>query len=165
MRRHPGAAFAACFTTGLVLILGGCDRAPGEQRDAGPVTLTLHADSIIQMDQDTLVNGSVSTQCSFGLQANVEGPEGEHAILRGGRVEYVWWQSGRPAGTYEWSQEDLGQFWGDTILAAGSARGSQEHGFSQSEPARPVRGTVTFRYATSNAETEQETEPFRFFCY
>lgn len=163
MPRHTRSAFAATLSAAMITTLGACDRAP--EPPSGPVTFAVAADSIIELTRDTLVNGAVSVECPITLRANVAGPEGAHAIVRGGRIEYFWWQTGAAASTYEWNSETAVRLWGDSIIPVGDARLSRVHGFGQSAPGQPVRATVTFRYATSNSDEERETEPFRFYCY
>lgn len=163
MRRDISSAVAATLSAAALVMLGACDRVP--EPASGPVTLAVSADSILELQRDTLPNGAVSVECQITLRTNVTGPEGEHAVVRGGRIDYFWWQTGNQASSYEWNPETTVRFWGDSIIPVGDVRLSRSHGFGQSAPGDPVRASVTFRYVTSNSDEERETEPFRFYCY
>lgn len=163
MRRHTSSALAAACSAVMLMMLGACDSAP--EAESGPVTFAVTADSILELQRDTLPNGALRVECPITLQASVTGPDGEHAVVRSGRIEYFWWQTGAAASSYEWNPETVLRFWGDSIIPVGDDRLSREHGFGLSAPGEPVRASVTFRYATSNDDEERETEPFRFYCY
>jgi hypothetical protein len=155
-------ALLACMSAGVAV---ACERGDGADRSSDPVTMSLTADSIIEMRRDTLADGTETAECAITLRAAVEGPEGEHVVLRGGTIEFIWWSTGNPAIRHDFSQYRAAEFWTDSIIAAGSAQQSNRQSFTQNEPAQPVRGTARFRYGTSNAEEEQETTPLRFYCY
>jgi hypothetical protein len=163
MPRYPRLAVTACAVSLLLFGPVGCERAP---EPGEPLTLTLKADTIIEMLRDTLPGGAgVTTDCPLTLEAEVAGPAGEYVIVRGGEVRYFWWQTGTPAGTYEWNPQTATRFWSDSVIRVGEYRLSTAHGFGQSEPSQPVRGEVEFRYGVSNASDERRTETLRFFCY
>lgn len=155
MRPLPTAALAALF----LLPFAACDRA-GEE-----ITLTIHADSMIAIQRDTAPDGTVTANCAFTLQGTVEGPEGHYAVVRGGRVRYAWWENNTPGPEYEWTRDAADAFWNDSIISAGATRLSNAHGFGQSEPARLVRGTVTFDYATSTDDETRTTNEWNFYCH
>ncbi|CAN5714227.1 hypothetical protein BH23GEM10_BH23GEM10_05460 [soil metagenome] len=162
MRRHTRSAFAATISAAAVtMMLGACDSTPEPEQ----VTFAVSADSIIELQRDTLPNGALRVECLISLRTNVTGPEGAHAVVRGGRIDYFWWQTGAAASSYEWNPETAHRLWSDSIIPVGELRLSRSHGFGQSAPGDPVRASVTFRYGTSDSDEERETEPFRFYCY
>jgi hypothetical protein len=132
--------------------------------DAAPVTFNIAADSVIAMTHDTAGDGSVQVICEFALAGRVEGPDDGQITMRGGRVRYVWWQSNTPAATYEWSPDAAARFWADSVLPAGELRASNSHGFAQSDPGQPLRGTVTFDYLGSDSDTLRTTNAWNFYC-
>jgi len=148
----------------IPVIAAGLVAACGERAqpvDMSPVTLQLVGDSLYQM-----VERSAGTiECQTPFRAEVEGPEGAHAVMRGGTIQYWWWTTQGSAGTHELDQRDVHQIWVDTIFPVGQDRLSYPYGFGQGAPAEPVRGEVVFRYAASNSDEVRETEPFRFYCY
>ena len=141
-----------------LILLAACDRGGGE------VTFNISADSIIAMAHDT-APGSISVVCQFALAGRVEGPEDGHITVRGGRAQYLWWENGTPISTYEWSREAAAVFWADSVLPSGELRASNSHGFGQSHPGRPVRGTVTFDYVGSDSDSVRTTNPWNFYCH
>jgi hypothetical protein len=159
MRSFVRAACRAALMVGFVVTATAC------RGEAEPVTLLISGDSILAMSTMTFDNGASSADCSARFMGEAEGPEGEHVIVRGGRVEYFWWESGQVAGTYEWSPENVARLWTDSIIETGQRRLTQPHGFGQSMPPRLLRAEVTFEYATSNESGTRQTEPFRFYCY
>jgi hypothetical protein len=130
--------------------------------DRSPVTIRIHGDSIIQMVERN--NGGM-VECALPFEAEVEGPQRAHAVVKGGRVDYWWWSTGAAAGSYEWNQPDAARLWVDSIFPVGTPRLSHPHGFGQGTPPQPVRGEVVFQYGASNTDEIRETEPFRFYCY
>ena len=150
----------------LVLTLAVATTACNRDGGGGdPVTLTLAGDSILAMQRDTLPDGSVSASCVFTLAGVVEGTEGQYVIVRGGRVDYRWWENDVPGPNYEWNREAASVFWNDSIISAGATRLSREHGFGQSDPPRPVRGTVTFDYGSSTDDETHTTNAWNFYCH
>ena len=154
--RHIATIVTALALAGTL----ACDR-----RGSEPVTMTILADSIIPLVRDTSPDGTVSVSCQFNLNGKVEGPEGEQAIVRGGRVNYIWWEGGVPAANFEWNNESVARFWLDSLIATGETRYSAAHGFGQSEPARLVRGTVVFDYAATNNDSLRTTNTWNFYCH
>jgi hypothetical protein len=159
MARVSGAA-GVLAVAALTVACG--DAAPG---DRAPVAMRIYGDSIIQMQERSVAGGLPMVECAAQFRAEVDGPEGAHAILRGGRVQYWWWTTGVEAGSYRWSQEEAGRLWVDTVFPVGTPRLSHPHGFGQPAPAHPVRAEVVFEYAASNNGEVRETEPYRFYCY
>jgi hypothetical protein len=135
------------------------------EREVEPVTLFISGDSIIAMTTVEFENDAAAADCAVRFIGAAEGPEGEHAVVRGGRVDYFWWESGQSAGTYEWSGETATRLWGDSVIVTGQRRMTDPHGFGQPVPPRLLRAEVTFEYATSNESGTRQTEPFRFYCY
>ncbi|HUF51242.1 MAG TPA: hypothetical protein VMN60_10435 [Longimicrobiales bacterium] len=143
----------------LALVPAACDRA------GAPVTFTIAADSMIRLVHDTAADGAVNVGCSFSLLGTVEGPAGEAAIVRGGRVAYMWWENSLPGPVYEWTADAAARLWQDSLFATGEVRMSAAHGLGQSEPARLVRGTVTFDYAATNNDSTLTTNAWNFYCH
>lgn len=153
-------ASRAWLTIVTVLLATACgERA--EPMDMSPVTLRLVGDSLHQM-----VERSAGTiECQTPFRAEVEGPEGAHAVMRGGTVQYWWWTTQASAGAHELDQRDAHQLWVDSIFPVGQDRLSHPFAFGQAAPAEPLRGEVVFRYSASNDDEVRQTEPFRFYCY
>jgi hypothetical protein len=149
----------------MVVALAACEREPEREVDMSPITIRLVGDSIIQLQEKSLSEGVAVVDCAVQFSAEVEGPEGEHAVMQGGRIEYYWWQTGAPAATYDWTQDAVAQLWVDSVFPAGQDRRSREQGFGQPPPAQLVRAEVTFEYRTSNTGEVKRTEPYRFYCY
>jgi hypothetical protein len=149
----------------ILLSATACGRDSEREVDISPVTVTIVGDSLIRFDERSLGNGLSAVDCTIRFRADVDGPEGEHAVMQGGRLEYFWWQTGGVAAELEWSQREVTQLWVDSILPVGREGLSREQGFGQSAPHQPVRAEVTFEYRTSNTQEVKRTEPFRFYCY
>ena len=145
----------------MFCVLAGC----GERHSPDPVTLVVMADSLVEITEDTLSDGSVTANCSISFNGSAEGPEGEGVIMRGGQVKYYWWQTGTDAGVYEWTPEAIHTFWLDSILDVGESRVSLPQGFGQSIPSQLVRAEVSFKYATTNNDSVRQTPTFRFYCF
>jgi predicted small secreted protein len=147
------------------ILVAACDRGgdttPGAGRATGAVTLTISGDSVIEMAQ--AATGTV--ECPVTFTGTAEGPEGEHAVMRGGRIAYYWWVPGTEAGVHELTRDEVVRLWYDSIFHAGHSRVSHAQGFGQGSPPQPVRGEAWFEYATSNTDEVKRTEPFRFYCY
>jgi hypothetical protein len=160
MQRNIRLIRAGMFGLVTVLAAAGCGRA------AGPaVTMHVTGDSIVAMVERPVEDGTVMAECAAEFRGTVEGPEGEYALVRGGRVVYHWWQTGDEASTYEWTPEAAGRLWQDSVFPAGHLRISRRHGFAQGTPAQPVRAEVVFDYASSTDPEVRQTEPYRFYCY
>jgi hypothetical protein len=157
MRRHHATPIIALLALTAIV---ACDR-----RSPEPVTLTVIADSMIRFVRDTSPDGNVSVNCQFHLNGQVVGPEGEQAIVRGGRVNYIWWEGGTPAANFEWNAESVSRFWLDSLISTGETRYSAAHGFGQAEPARLVRGSVVFDYASTNNDSVRTTNTWNFYCH
>ncbi|CAN5782302.1 hypothetical protein BH23GEM9_BH23GEM9_28380 [soil metagenome] len=162
----------SCVIALAALLSGACDRPDAgdagtdgaEAVDrSGPVSLRITGDSLIEMPRD--VEPGSAVECSVRLTAAVEGPVGEHAAIRGGRIHYTWWQTGTDAGVYDLSPHEVVQLWYDSIFPTGQSRLSHAHGLGQSSPPQPVRGEAWFDYGTSNTNEVKRTETFRFYCY
>lgn len=139
--------------------------ACAEERTPGPIDFIVSADSLVQMTQDTLEDGTVTSDCSVMLRGRAEGPEGEYIEMRGGRVRYYWWESGTEAATYDFSAEAVENFWVNNMIGTGEERLSRPQGFGQSYPPQLVRAEITFDYQPSNSDSVQTTRPFRFYCF
>jgi hypothetical protein len=162
MRTVTGSSRALALAV-VAMALAACGEAQPEV-DRSPVTLRIHGDSLVRMvERDAEAGGTV--ECPATFRAEIEGPEGAQAILRGGRIDYWWWTTGGQAGTYEWSQEAVRQLWADTLLPVGQPRISHTQGFGQSSPAQPVRAQVVFDYSATNTDEVRQTEPYRFYCF
>jgi hypothetical protein len=154
---RPGRGLAGA----AVLMLTACGTP---EVDRSPITIQLVGDSVYQMvDHGTNAGGMV--ECSLPFRAEVDGPEGAHAVMRGGRVQYWWWTTGGEAGSHEFDQVQVTRLWVDSVFPVGQPRQSHPHGFGQGSPAQPVRGEVVFDYGASNTDETRQTEPFRFYCY
>lgn len=153
-------------TLGCAIVVLGASACGGDrQRDMSPITVEVVGDSLLRLTERTRAEGATNVECIIQFQARVSGPEGEHAVMQGGQIEYFWWQTGASAATFDWSQEAVAQLWVDSIFPVGQDRMSREQGFGQPPPGQLVRAEVTFEYRTSNTEEVKRTEPFRFYCY
>jgi hypothetical protein len=139
--------------------LAACER--GQTGDTIPFELRITGDSVIPMTRGE--TGSV--ECAVRFTATVDGPQGEHVVLRGGRIDYKWWISDTPASSYEMGRQEVLQLWYDSIVQVYQTRHSHPQTFAQGSPSQPVRGEAWFEYATSTTGNVQRTEPFRFYCY
>jgi hypothetical protein len=148
-------------TVPLTFALAAC----GERHSPEPVSFVLQADSLVEISEDTLPDGSVTSNCSISFNGSAEGPAGESVIMRGGSIQYYWWTTGTAASKYEWTPDAISTFWIDSIIDVGEKRVSREHGFGQSSPPQLVRAEVVFRYATTNNDSVRTTPPFRFYCF
>jgi hypothetical protein len=157
MRNHVVPGLCAV----VLMIAAACDRGP----DMSAITVVMIGDSIARLQERELAQGVTVVDCPVQFAVQVPGPEGGQAILQGGKVDYFWWQTGAPAATQEWDQQEVARLWGDSILAAGETRVSRPQGFGQQPPGQLVRGEAVFEYRTSNTQEVKRTEPFRFYCY
>jgi hypothetical protein len=161
MKHYTGIGLCAAM-----LLLGtACERGGEREVDMSPVTVSIVGDSLIPFDERSLGDGMSAVDCTIRFRADVDGPEGEHAVMQGGRLEYFWWQTGGVAAEVDWTRQEVAQLWVDSILPVGREGLSREQGFGQSAPQQPVRAEVTFEYRTSNTQEVKRTEPFRFYCY